>query len=307
MTQEALSYMPPGGLIHRFVPAGERCRLENGETAERTRMLRELLSAGWIRKLVTSRVAGEIETKMIEQKGPISLVESTTLQDVFGEDANRAIPLSTDESEDHTREIFLAQAKAHTAEPSDVRRICAVHHALQRIVARERKPVVIPFLKKLARRFPTKPLAARRAFQHVVSIIATSALLHFRQRKIKNGAIVAQRSDYELAAYLLAEPMARMLRPHLRASAQRLHAHLRERFTARQFSVRDIDAFEDLCEKQVRNLLHELVQNGLVRIIQAGARGRKGIYELDPGGGGSVLPSVKEIFQVEPRGTKAKA
>ena len=46
ITPQALYYLEPGALRHRFIVAGERSRLQNDETAEATRALRELLSAG---------------------------------------------------------------------------------------------------------------------------------------------------------------------------------------------------------------------------------------------------------------------
>jgi hypothetical protein len=70
MTPQALFYMPPGRLAHRFIVAGERSRVEDDETAEATRALREMLSSGRLSKLVPMKVDGTMQTVVIEQEGP---------------------------------------------------------------------------------------------------------------------------------------------------------------------------------------------------------------------------------------------
>lgn len=52
MTPQALFHMPPGALVNKFVVAGERSRLENDDTAEATRGLREMLSSQKLSKLM---------------------------------------------------------------------------------------------------------------------------------------------------------------------------------------------------------------------------------------------------------------
>jgi hypothetical protein len=96
LTPQALFYMKPGSLVHRFVVVGERSRAENDENADATRALREMLSEGRLSKLLPMKVDGRQETVLIEQDGPIAYIESTTLSKLFNEDANRCILLATD-------------------------------------------------------------------------------------------------------------------------------------------------------------------------------------------------------------------
>ena len=93
LTPQALFYMQPGSLVHRFIVAGERSRLENDDTAEATRALREMLSEGRLSKLLPIKKDGQLETVLVEQDGPIAYVETTTLTKLFNEDANRCILL----------------------------------------------------------------------------------------------------------------------------------------------------------------------------------------------------------------------
>src|SRR5262245_22289512 len=113
MTPQALYHMPPGGLRHRWVVAGERSRREDDDTADATRALREMLSEGRLDNIMPMKVGGEIVTQRIEQEGPIAYVESTTLTAVFDEDENRCLSFFTDEREEQTRRIIDRLAEDH--------------------------------------------------------------------------------------------------------------------------------------------------------------------------------------------------
>ena len=53
LTPNALYYKEPGSLIHRFVVAGERSRIQDDVHAEATRALREMQASGELTKTVT--------------------------------------------------------------------------------------------------------------------------------------------------------------------------------------------------------------------------------------------------------------
>jgi hypothetical protein len=97
--------------------AGERSRLEDDDTAEATRALREMLSEGRLSKLLPIKADGQLQTVLVEQDGPIAYIETTTLTKLFNEDANRCILLSSDERPEQTRRILstLAGVYAHGA------------------------------------------------------------------------------------------------------------------------------------------------------------------------------------------------
>jgi hypothetical protein len=182
ITCNALYYFPPGTLRHRWVVAGERSRLEDDDRAEATRALREMLETGRLSKAVPIKEHERITTRMLEQEGPIAFVETTTLANLFEEDANRCLLLWTNESREQTARILIATAAraAGGTRPDQARRI-AVHHALQRMLPRT--GVTIPFAPQLAALYPTDRLDARRSFRHLLGLVGASALLHFRQRE----------------------------------------------------------------------------------------------------------------------------
>ena len=105
--------MEPGQLKHRFIVAGERSRREDDEAAEATRALREMISGGKLTKLVAMKEAGRIVTQRIEQEGPISYIESTTLTKIFDEDANRCLLVNADERTAQTSAIINRLAASY--------------------------------------------------------------------------------------------------------------------------------------------------------------------------------------------------
>jgi hypothetical protein len=223
MTPQALFHARPGSLSHRWVVAGERSRLENDDKAEATRALREMLSAGRLTKMMPAKVDGEIQTVTIEQEGPIAFVESTTSARVFEEDANRCIMLSTDERRVQTKTIMRRLAAVASGKVrSDVARVVARHHAVQRLL--ERRSIVIPFAERLAdllEAFADR-VECRRAYPMVLSIVQASALLHQRQRKTdQDGRLIAEPADYAVAARLLSGPLARTIGESLSDPARR--------------------------------------------------------------------------------------
>jgi hypothetical protein len=209
LTANALYYFEPGALRHRFVVGGERKRLEDDDTAEATRALREMIEAGRLTKAVPMKNgAGEIVTRLIEQEGPIAYVESTTAGRIFDEDANRCLLLQTDERQEQTQRILrsTAAAAAGAAGLADVERVRLTHHAVQRMIPRNE--ILVPYAPAVAELFPTDRVDARRNFRHLVRLVEASALLHFRQRRRDPaGRVIATPADYALAAALADAPL----------------------------------------------------------------------------------------------------
>ncbi len=264
MTPQALFHMKPGRLVHKFIVAGERSHVDTDETAEATRALREMLSAGKLSKLMPIRQDGEITTVSIEQDGPIAYVESTTLNKIFEEDANRSLLLQTDERAEQTKRIIAHSAASYrgATEPGSVERIIERHHALQRLL--ESKQVVVPFAEQLGRLFPTDRVEARRAFPQVVSMIQAVALLHQRQRsEDEDGRLIATAEDYRRARHLLAKPMSRSLGRRLSDSAQRLCERLQHGATGK-FTTRDVIQREKATGRAIRGWLSEMHDAGVL-------------------------------------------
>jgi hypothetical protein len=309
MTPQSLPHMPAGSLSHRWIVAGERSRIENDETAESTRALREMLSGGRLSKLIPTKVEGEIVTVRLEQEGPIAFVESTTLSRVFEEDANRCIMLSTDERHSQTVRVMRLHAMIASGKVrSDARLIAARHHALQRLL--ERRTIVIPFAARLAEVLEVfaDRVECRRAYPMVLSIVQASALLHQRQRTSdQDGRLIAEPADYAVAARLLSGPLARTIGESLSDPARRFL----ERLLAEvddpidplpvPFKAKDVRQRLKTARSSVSGFLSELEDKGFLDTAEAaaGGRGRPAKSWKPTGRSGEdvdVRPPVEEMF-----------
>jgi hypothetical protein len=302
LTTNALYYMPPGSLRHKFIVAGERSRREDDDTAEVTRALREMLSSGKLTKAVPEKRDGCIETVVIEQAGPIAYVETTTLTRIFDEDLNRSLLLSADEREQQTRNIVRRLAGGYSgAVRADVEAIIQKHWALQRML--QQRPVIVPFAEQIAERFPVDRVEARRAFPHLIGMVQACALLHQFQRKLSaEGEIIAAIGDYEMARHLCRGPLARQLGGRLADATLRYHGRLVEWAGNRdKFSTTEAVKHDHASDRAIRGWLNELASVGAVEQLSEGKGSRPATWRtlaMDPdelAAGDCGLPEPTEI------------
>jgi hypothetical protein len=302
MTPQCLFHMRPGTLSHKFVVGGERSRIEDDEHAEATRALREMLSSGKLTKLMPMKVEGNlIETVLIEQEGPIAFIESTSLAKIFEEDANRCLLMHTDERAAQTRLVVrrLGETYCGAGGAADPERVVLRHHALQRML--KPYPVVVPFAGQLARLFPCDRVEARRAYPHLIGMVQAVALLHQRQRLIDaDGRLVAQPADYHLARYLLAKPLARLLRDGISEAAHRFYDLLAAEWPTETFKTTDAKKLALTSKSAVNGWLVSLHDAGALELVEE-SRGRKPatwkLTATPPAeGAGLALPTVEELF-----------
>jgi len=299
MTPQALFHMPKDSLRHKWVVAGERSRGEDDDRAEATRALREMLSGGRLSKMMPMKVeGGRIETVLIEQEGPIAFIESTTLTDIFEEDANRCLLLQTDEREEQTRRIVQELAKRHAIpKANSSERTRLVHYAVQRSLPTVE--VRVPYADRIAGHFDCKRVEVRRAFPQLLSVIQGSALLHHRQRsKDANGAVLANATDYQIARRLIAKSLAVSLGGGVSESALRFFEKLKECLNG-EFTSRDAELKRTFGRSSVYGWLSELHKTGAVEVVEIG-RGRSPtrwkLTGTEPTQGEMISPRVEDIF-----------
>jgi hypothetical protein len=209
LTPQALYHLE-APIAHKLVVGGERCRAQDNATAERTAALRQLRSEGRIVKQITERDGDTFKTREAKVEGPISFVESTTLDKalIFPEDLNRGLVLQTDVTEAQTRRVLREMARAYSpkAGPVNTQAVIDRHHEFQRGL--ESVEVVIPFAEALAEKLPATEAQSRRVFGQLVAMVETVALLHQHQRRRDDhGRLVATAADYRLARHLLLKPL----------------------------------------------------------------------------------------------------
>ncbi len=305
ISPQALFYMKKGSLRHKLVVAGERSRNQEDEAADATRALREMLTAGRLSKLLAVKMGDRMETQLVEQEGPISYLESTTLGEVFAEDENRCLPLETDERPEQTSRILTAMAAGFAGQlpERDPARVRQVHQAAQRML--ERREVVIPFASQVGAKLPPVRVEVRRAFPFLMSMIGASALLHqFQREQTDDGRVVAERADYEVAALLLSGAMRRLLGAGISAPSRRFGERLREwfpapgTFTAPQAKKRE--GSDGSSRRSVYVWLEELVDASVVEMVTEQVGRTAATYKLtglDPGTATAyTLPAADEVF-----------
>jgi len=315
LTPKALFYLPPGGLVHRWVVAGERRRgKENDEHAEATRALREMLSAGKLTKAIPIKHNGRPETILIVQPGPIAFTESTTRARIFDEDANRCLLLSTDESPEQTRRVVLAQAAARACDASaSGEKIILLHHAIQRLLRRVH--VVVPFAEELAKRIPTDRPEARRAIGHALDLIQAVALLHQRQRiqgDIDHGTkIHATLADYEIARGLLVGPLGRALGGDLPDAVVRFGRRLFEHFGTITFTAREAISRDTIVKSKSKAVeyIRALHEADLVQLVESGKGSAPHLWQMNgsPSEGGALWLPTRDELELANEGQKESA
>lgn len=305
LTPNALYHLAPGRLIHRWVVAGERSRREDDDRAEATRAIREMLASGELRKATAQKVGNQFETVLIYQPGPIAFIESTTLAQVFEEDANRALLLATDESPAQTRRVLFEVARRAAGAGTDFGQIIAIHHAIQRLL--QRCIVTIPFAERLAEAMPDDRPEARRAISHTMAVISALALLHQRQRakgQVRHGdGITATLDDYVVARRLLEGPLGRALGGGLPEAVVRLGQRLGDHFGDRQFTTSDAVRAESVVKSRGRigEYLRSLTDAGAVELVEAGRGNKPAVWRFVgeiPEGGARWLPTVDALTTV---------
>ena len=300
MTPQSLHFMPEGALRHRFVVAGER-RRQAGEDSHKA--FREMLSAGELSKLIArpNPVTGEMETQIIRQKGPMAYVESTTVENIFGEDANRCILLRTTETPQQTRNIMLRMAEADdlSDDPVDREQTIRKMQTLQLLI--EKRPVHIPYLRRLARLMPTEPVEVRRAYSNMRGMIAAIAMLQQRNRELQGDRIIAEPCDYVLAYRLLAEPISRALNGSAPDALIRFSKKLKEAMGDCVFTASQAALKTHFADRTVRDSLNALLELRTVEVVQQGRgpigttwRIGQGAKSIQPGN--IVLPSPQAMF-----------
>ncbi len=304
MTPKALFYLPPGNLKHRWVVAGERSRREDKHTAEVTRALREVISTGQLHMMVPRKSGEGYVTEVISQDGPIAYTESTTLTQIFDEDANRMLMLRTDEHVTQTQRVIdeLGRDYSSSSAKAERDRVITKHHAAQRML--KQRNVVIPFAGELSRRFPPDRVEARRGFPQSMSMIQAVCLLHQFQRETdEHGNLVATRDDYRIARQLLLKPMDRLLRGRVSDQAASFLERLTQRFEVEEVFTREQAARgEAKTQRTVELWLKELHEAGLVEEVAAACGPRAATWRLPRGLDASeypVLPTVDEVFGPE--------
>ena len=201
LSDQALNYIPDGGLVHKFLTLGEAVHSEVIE-----HQIREMLSGKELTRLVTTKdeKTGQLLSKQVKTKVVVASVMSTTNHRINPENASRYFLINADESKEQTRKIHEAQRNKYSLEryyekKEKIPEVIKKHKSAQRLL---RNIIIVnPFAKHLD--FPDATMRTRRDNERFLDLIAGVCFLRQYQKEIKKDSslefIECDLADYETA------------------------------------------------------------------------------------------------------------
>lgn len=293
LSDQALQYLPPDALLHKFLVMGEAV---HGMTVEH--QVREMLSAKELRRLVTQKdpKTGEMASRMVSKKVIVSAVMSSTNPNINPENASRSFVINTDESSEHTRRIHELQRKKYSLEryrekETVIPDIIRTHHAAQRMLVRVR--IVNPFASLLD--FPITLMRSRRDHERFIDLIAVVSFLRQYQKEKRideegTEFIECDLTDYQVAYRIMKHTLPSTLTSFPR-HAHDLYERLRDiiRAKAKDYELsfaevtvtqREIREATGLSQMSVKRSLRTLSEWEYVLVSGGGMRGMRNGYRM---------------------------
>jgi DNA primase len=196
LSDQALNYIAPGGLLHKLLIMGEAMHSDEIE-----RQIREMLSGKRLSRMVVLKddKGGVPATQTISQDVVVSLFMSTTASDINPENASRCFIVNADESEEQTERIQKAQREKYTLaryfeKKHDVPGIVRKHQAAQRIL---RNVVIVNDYGKYFR-FPKTLVRTRRDHDRFVDLVVSVCFLrqYRKETKMMNDPRTGAQTEY---------------------------------------------------------------------------------------------------------------
>ena len=268
LSDQALSYLPEDGLVHKFLVMGEAVHSPSVE-----HQIREMLSAKELSRLVAVKdeKTGKLSSRLVRKEVIVALAMSTTTTDVNPENASRFFVVSTDESETQTLEVQRAQRTKYSLEHLAIRedekpQIIMRHRAAQRLL----QPLAIVNLYAQLLGFPARMMRTRRDNERFLDLIASFAFL--RQYQKVEGAderghhyVECDLCDYRIAYQIMTAILPQTLSNFPR-SASDLYSSFRA-FVHRRAEAESLSAFEVVVTqrelREVTGLSQLIVKRGV--------------------------------------------
>jgi phage/plasmid primase-like uncharacterized protein len=312
LSEKALLYIE-GGFEHKILSMGEAQHRD--ETNFQDYLLREIMSANRLRHMVPVKSGNDIQTVVIEKRGPVVFIVTTTANKLNPENETRMLSVELDDSAVQTRQVLRQVARTEGLNWRVSDDDFQEWHDFQRWLAAGPWEVVIPYAEALADLIRhTRSVRLRRDVSQLLVAIKAHALIHRQHRKRNRyKEIVATiREDYAAVRRLLADVLATasdlktraqiadtvaVVRELQAAEDPRLQ-RMRENAEAGGFTVREIADKLRLDISAARRRLVQAEDAGFLVNLETRPR-RPGRYQTTPHGPdetGSLLPTPEELW-----------
>ena len=284
-------------LRHRTLVFYEANKLGD-EDDDLARVLRTLISEGRLKYEVTD--VRTHATKLLEKEGPVAFISTTCKTRLDDEIETRILSLHSDSSDEMTREVVRAILLGATEAPAEPD--LGEWHALDRWLAANKRPVVIPWAAALAGFDLAGPPRLRRDISNLLALARANALLHQATREIDGGdRVVAKLDDYRVVVELLSDALAIATDQAVREGVRRVVEaviRLREDGDDERVTLRRAAAAAGASPSTTHHDAHEALDRGYL-IDRSTTRGR---FDLDLGDPlpeqHQFLPSADELAEV---------
>jgi len=298
LSDQALNYIPDGGLTHKLLILGEAVHSEVVE-----HQIREMLSAHELSRMVTVKdeKTGRLSTRQIKTRVIVSAMVSSTDYGVNQENISRSFVIGADESRLQTQRIHRSQRKKYSFDrlwdqKHRIPQIIEKHRAAQRLL--NKVLILNPFAEYLD--FPDTLMRTRRDHERFVDLIACVCFMRQYQKEVKMHQdpvtgegfefIECDEEDYRVAYRIMVGSVLSSL-TELSASDRELYESLRTmakelgkknglKVNEVSFSQRDIREHTGYGQSWIKQHLRRLTEYEYVLRLKGGKRGERGAYRL---------------------------
>jgi len=300
LSDQALNYIPDGGLVHKFLVLGEAVHSDIIE-----HQIRDMLSDHRLSRIVTVKdeKSGKMVADTLTTECIVAMVMSSTRHEVNPENASRCFVINADETPDQTRKIHDLQRNKYT-----LARYHEKKHAIPRIIKKHKSAqrllrnilIVNPFGKFLD--FPIQLIRTRRDNDRFMDLIACTCFVRQYQKeaKMKIDEVTGETAqyiecdlvDYEIAYNIMVNGVLSSTFAELPESTVRLYEVVREmiheaadthKLKPQEVSLtqRDIRGkIKWTSASSIREGLRKLVTLEYLQIVKGGTRGMRNSYKI---------------------------
>ena len=284
LSDQALNYMPEGGLVRKLLILGEAV---HNATVEH--QIREMLSAQELNRMAVGKDerTGKLVSKMVTHKAIVSLMMSTTNHEMNPENASRSFFVHADESEEQTRRIHTEQNKKYTLEAMNRRRdrvpdVVRKHQAAQRLLQPVR--IINPFARD--QQFPSVLMRSRRDNKQLNELTAAVCFLRQYQKTLLTTGelsfIECDETDVRTAWELFTESVMKATYLELPASLVKLYDAIRtlchNLATETNLAITEVSFEQAQIRKAVKWLGSESIKKYLKKLVSLEYLVTKGGY-----------------------------